>query len=189
MSNAILIHGSCDKEEFFSKQYPSLSNSHWFPWLQKQLLINGIETQTPEMPEPYKPNYEKWKREFERYDINQNTILVGHSCGGGFLVRWLSENEIQVKILVLVAPWIDPSERRSKTFFDFQINPRLQSRVKNIDILISEDDDTEGVQKSFSIISKALKSANIHKFKDKGHFCLEEMETEKFPFLSDLILK
>lgn len=93
MKNAILLHGACDKEEYFDDQYPSLSNSHWFPWLQKQLLINGVLAQTPEMPDAYAPNYDKWKSEFERMEINENTVLVGHSCGGGFLVRWLSWNK------------------------------------------------------------------------------------------------
>ncbi len=60
MNNDIIIHGSCDKEEYFSDKYPSLSNSHWIPWLQKQLLINNIFTQTPEMPASYNPDYKKW---------------------------------------------------------------------------------------------------------------------------------
>lgn len=30
-------------------------------------------------------------REFGRFEINTDTILVGHSCGGGFLLRWLSD--------------------------------------------------------------------------------------------------
>ena len=75
MLNAILIHGSCDKEEYFSNKYPSLSNSHWFPWLQKQLLIKGIFTQTPEMPDAYAPDYEKWKIEFEHYPVDEETIV------------------------------------------------------------------------------------------------------------------
>jgi len=86
MKNAILLHGCCDREEYFSDQYPSLSNSHFFPWLQKQLLIKGIHTQTPEMPQSYEPDYSKWKKEFERYEINTETILLGHSCGAGFLL-------------------------------------------------------------------------------------------------------
>ena len=68
MKTAILIHGTCDEEEYFSDLYPSLSNSHWFPWLQKQLLIKGIFTQTPEMPDAYKPDYEKWIDALEKLD-------------------------------------------------------------------------------------------------------------------------
>jgi hypothetical protein len=34
--------------------------------------------------------YATWLRGVERYEITPETLLVGHSCGGGFLVRWLS---------------------------------------------------------------------------------------------------
>ena len=108
MKNALLLHGTCDREEYFSDLHTSLSNSHWLPWLQKQLLIRDILTQTPEMPQAYDPQYDLWEKTFERFDVDKNTILVGHSCGGGFLLRWLSENRVEVNKLILVAPWIDP---------------------------------------------------------------------------------
>jgi len=42
------------------------------------------------MPKPYGANYsyKEWVMEFERFDTNKETILIGHSTGGGFLVRW-----------------------------------------------------------------------------------------------------
>ena len=62
MKKAILIHGYNNKEEFMDENRPASSNDHWFPWLQRQLLLNRIETQTPEMPGFYEPNYESWKK-------------------------------------------------------------------------------------------------------------------------------
>ena len=61
MRTAIIIHGYNNKSEFLDINRPSASNDHWLPWLQRQLLLNGIEAQTPEMPGFYGPNYEKWK--------------------------------------------------------------------------------------------------------------------------------
>jgi len=84
MKNAILLHGTPSKEEYYSLEYPSASNAHWFPWLQKQLLIKDIPAVTIEMPSSYLPDYSLWQTEFERFDITPETILVGHSCGGGF---------------------------------------------------------------------------------------------------------
>jgi uncharacterized protein len=77
MKNAIIIPGTCSREEYFSGEYPSLSNSHWLPLLQKQLLIKEIFTQTPEMPDAYQPDYEKWAGEFERFTVDENMILIG----------------------------------------------------------------------------------------------------------------
>jgi len=47
--NALIIHETCDKKKYFSDKYPSLSDSHRFPWSRKQLLAKGIFTQIPEM--------------------------------------------------------------------------------------------------------------------------------------------
>lgn len=188
MKTAILIHGTCDEEEYFSDLYPSLSNSHWLPWLQKQLLIKGIFTQTPEMVDAYKPEYKKWKKEFERFDVNEESILVGHSCGGGFLLRWLTENKRQIDKLILVAPWLDPDRVKTTDFFEFEIDTELKNRIKEIHLFVSEDDD-EDIHKSVDLILKVLPNIEIHKFKDKGHFTFGQMKTDKFPVLLETIIK
>lgn len=187
MKNALLIHGTCDKEEYFSDKYPSLSNSHWFPWLQKQLLMNGVFTQTPEMPDAYKPDYEKWKGEFERFEVDENTTLVGHSCGGGFLVRWLTENKVSADKLILVAPWLDPNRRKTTDFFDFKIDPEIKRRFKEIHLFVSEDDESD-ILRSVDMLRGAIPEIEIHNFKDMGHFTYEDMRTQEFPKLLNLIL-
>lgn len=188
MKNAILIHGTCDKEEYFDDSFPSLSNSHWFPWLQKQLLINNIFTQTPEMPEAYMPNYGKWLSEFKKFEINQDSILIGHSCGAGFLLRYLSENDITINKLILVAPWLDPGREKTTDFFDFDINQGISKRIKEIHLLYSLDDDND-ILKSVKIIENNLKNMKIHKFSNYGHFTFGHMKTDKFPELLDIIKK
>lgn len=185
MKNALIIHGACSREEYFDSKFPSLSNSHWFPWLQKQLLIKNILTQSPEMPEPYKPDYTKWKKEFERYDSNKDSTLIGHSCGGGFLVRWLSENRININKLILVAPWLDPVRENTLDFFEFLIDPLVENRVREIHLFVSSDDEKD-VLKSVEIIHNSFKKINIHNFNNKGHFTFEEMGTSEFPELLDL---
>ncbi len=90
MKNAILVHGWAKKAEFLDTSQPTSSNAHWLPWLTKQLMVNGIHTVALEMPNSYYPEYHIWKQELERFTIGPETTLVGHSCGGGFIVRWLS---------------------------------------------------------------------------------------------------
>lgn len=188
MKNSIIIHGTCDKEEYFSDKYPSLSNSHWLPWLQKQLLINNILTQTPEMPDAYLPDYEKWKKEFERFDINEETILIGHSCGGGFLIRYLSENKININKLILVAPWLDPEREKTTDFFDFSLDPKIINRIKEIHLLVSSDDDKD-ILNSVGIIKNNISKIKFHQFSDLGHFTFSDMRTDKFPELLSIILE
>lgn len=188
MKNAIVIHGTCDRDEYFNNEHPSLSNSHWIPWIQKQLLIKGFSVQTPEMPDAYSPDYIKWKECFEKFDLNTETILIGHSCGGGFLLRWLSENPIEINKLVLVAPWLDPYREKTESFFDFHIDPSLASRTNEIHIFVSQDDDKD-ILDSVKTIDSKIPENLLHNFKNRGHFCLDDMKTEEFPELLECVLQ
>lgn len=188
MKNAIILHGRPDKEEYYSDEYPSASNSHWIPWLQKQLLMRDIATATPEILFSFEPQYELWKTEFERYNLTAETILIGHSCGGGFLVRWLSEHpDVSVGKVVLVAPWIDPTHELENDFFKFRIDPGLVTRTRGVTIF-SSDNDEEPIQKSVELLSKTMSDIKVVPFHNYGHFTLGDMGTEVFPELLEEVI-
>jgi len=182
MKNIILIRGSPDEQEYRSKEYPSPSNSHWLPWLQKQAITRDVLCQTPEFPHPYEPVYEEYLQVFEQFVIHSETVLVGHSSGAGFLLKYLSEHQSMAPAqVVLVAPWIDPDHEFTTDFFGCVFDPRLAERYK-IDLFISADDD-ESMQQSLAIITKAISGITIHEFSDRGHFCTREFpELETFIF-------
>ena len=188
MKNAIIIHGMPSKDEYLNPLNPSPSHNHWFPWLQRQLILNNILTQTPEMPTPYEAHYEKWDSVIAQFDVNEETILIGHSLGGGFLVRWLSENKIKVGRVVLVAPWLDPNKELSTGFLDFSIDREFPNRTEDTTIFISHDDDQEELT-SFEILKEVVVGLKIREFDGKGHFILEHMATDEFPELRDYLLQ
>lgn len=189
MKNAIILHGMPSREEYIDPTTPSLSNAHWFPWLQKQLLVNSIIAQTPEIPDSYNPDYKIWKKEIERFDFTPETILVGHSCGGGFFVRFLSENKnLKVGKVVLIAPWIDPFRDDTTDFFDFEIDSDLANRTKGITIFDS-DDDYDSIKESIRILQDKIPGINNKKFHNLGHFTQKSMGKLEFPELLELILK
>jgi len=188
MRNAIILHGMPSKEEYFNTQSPSQSNKHWFPWVQRQLILHGILAQTPELPEPYDPDYAKWLEVFQQFHVDENTLLIGHSCGGGFLVRWLTENKIKVGKVVLIAPFIDPDDDEVKSdFFHFEIKPNLSENTAGVCIFYSTDDGQEILTSVDQIIAKD-KAIVIKKFTNKGHFVLEHMKTEQFPELVEFLV-
>ena len=187
MKRAIIIHGYNNKSEFEDTTRPSASNDHWIPWLQRQLLLNGIEAQTPEMPGFYKPNYEQWKDTLEMFHPDEETILVGHSCGGGFLVRWLSENSKKVGKVVLVAPWIDPTKAIDPEFFNFEIVSDISSRTNGLSVMYSTDDHPEIVT-TIETLKQELENVNFIEFQDKGHFVFNSLNSEQFPELLEVIL-
>jgi predicted alpha/beta hydrolase family esterase len=176
MVNAIIVHGRLDQEEYYSNTYPSPSNSWFIPWLQKQLLLKDILTQTPEMPTPFRPEYSEWKKTIEQFDVNSGTILIGHSWGAGFLLKWLAETKTKVWKLVLVAPWLDLEN--TTRLLNFTLDPKLSDTVHNIHILVSEDDFEENVQETTKLLIDTYKNMHIHRFQNKGHFTgIENMET------------
>lgn len=190
MKNALLIHGWNTKAEYYDPARPTASNDHWFPWLTKQLVLKDINTVAVEMPNGYYPEYPIWKRELERYDIGPETVLVGHSCGGGFLVRWLSETDTKVGRVVLVAPWLGHNtgdEPFDKSFFDFKIDPKIAEKTTRLVVLIS-DDDSDDVIKSVDTLRDKLIGAKFRNFSGKGHFTLKSLGTEEFPELLKEIL-
>ncbi len=73
------------EREYYNPKGQSQSNEHWIPWLQQRLVIQDILTQTPELPKPYAPVYTDWLRVLKQFEINEESILIGHSCGGGLL--------------------------------------------------------------------------------------------------------
>lgn len=187
MQTAIIIHGMPDKDEYFNVEGDSQSNSHWIPWLQQQLIVNVISTQTPDMPDAYEPNYTKWLSVFSNFKIDENTVLVGHSCGAGFLIRYLSENNVKVGAVFLVAPWLDTGKTLSTNFFDFEIDKDLVNKTKSINLLYSTDDYAD-VLGSVNTIVDSVDGINIVKFENKKHFTFGDMKTKEFPELLDLIL-
>jgi len=188
MKNAIILHGTTDEKEYYSDTYPSLSNSHWLPWLQKQLLIHGYAAATPEVPNAHKPDYASWCKEVERFPIGPDTILIGHSCGGGFWVRYLSEHrEARVGKVILVAPWLDPDGDETKGFFDFEIDPKLAERTKGL-VIFNSDNDMGNVHKSVAKLRDSIQEVQYKEFHKYGHFCYEDMNTEKFPELLETAL-
>lgn len=187
MKTAIIVHGKPSKEEYFNPQSASQSNRHWLPWIQKQLILNGVLAQTPEMPEPYQPDYQKYCELFERFPINEETMLIGHSCGGGFLVRWLSEHKVGVGKVVLVAPWLDPEGELKSDFFKFNIDSDIASRTKELHLVYSNDDYPD-VLATIEILKSKFPGLQITELTGKGHLTYAGMKTEEFPELRDIVL-
>lgn len=183
---AHILHGCCDRDEYYNPSHPSPSNSHWIPWLQKQLLLKGYDCQTPEMPTPFAPVYEEWMAIFDRLPVDDNTSLIAHSCGAGFLLKWLNKNGVKIDKLVLVAPWIDP-QRYLGNFLQVRLRPNLTEQVNALHAFYSEDEPVNGVKETVDMLTAAYPLTKVHGFQDFGHFDLEAMGTEKFPELLKVV--
>lgn len=95
-NNYFIIHGS------FGSPFVN-----WFGWLRKEIESKNLEVYTPDFPKGVgKQNYDNWSRLLKCYvdvgAINENTILFAHSIAPIFICKFLVENRIKVKRLVLV---------------------------------------------------------------------------------------
>lgn len=78
---------------------------NWFPWLKNKLDKSGYQTTIPSFPTPEGQSYEAWLTILndKEQKINEDTILIGHSLGGLFLLRVLERLEKPVKAAFLVS--------------------------------------------------------------------------------------
>lgn len=163
-------------------------DKHWIPWVRKKLEEKGIKIETPLMPSPWEPNYEKFKGEFEKHEVTEDTILIGHSCGCAFLVCWLGETKQKIKKLILVAPWKIPDEgdKFREAFYIYPVDETIKKRVGQITIFTADDEKEDG-KKSLQIFHEAL-DGKVIELRGRGHYTMGDMKTEKFPELLEEIL-
>lgn len=133
----------------------------------------------PKMPNGTSAHYEEWKIWFERMlpFLRGDIVLVGHSLGGIFLAKYLSENKIRKKVkgLVLVAAPFDDTDS-SESLGDFRFKGSLDGvarQVRQVHIIHSEDDPVVSFVQAFKY-KNALPSAHMMCFSDRGHFNMDE---------------
>lgn len=184
--NVIIIHGGPLTN---TPQNPhNLHELYWQPWVKSELEKQGISCYVPAMPEPWLPRYEDWKAELEKYPIDKETVLVGHSRGVTFLVRWLSETKQQIGKLVMVAPNLRTASADPvlQDFYSFEIDTSLQTRVPERIVFTSENDELENIE-SAEFLTKEL-NCQVINLPRHGHFITKEMDSDEFPELVSCIL-
>lgn len=184
-----IIHGCPSSIEKAMDPETRTYDKHWIPWTKKELLAKGVKVETPLLPNPWEPDYETFKKEFDKFTISENDILVGHSCGATFLISWLGDTKKKIAKLILVAPWkiADKDNDYRRAFYESPIDKTIESRVGEIIIFTSDDEYDDG-KKSVKIIHDVL-GCRIIELKGMGHYTQSDMGTTEFPELLSEILK
>lgn len=187
-SKIIIVHGSNIGEVEAKKGTPE-NERHWKPWLKKELEKKGFVVSNELYPKDWLPDYEQWKKVFEKNKIDENSILIGHSAGTAFLLRWLSEKKKKVHKVILVAPSIIPDGKYLglSRLKDFKVGSSLKDYFDSLTVFYSSNDD-EDIIKSAKEVNKKL-SGKLINLINKGHFTFDDMKTKKFPELLKEIIK
>jgi len=145
-------------------------------------LGDDYDVLTPKMPNGTNAKYKEWELWFSNIftKIHGDVILVGHSLGGAFLLRYLSENIIKNKIksLFLVAAPIESEEDEYLGEFTMPKDiTKLIQQTSRIYILHSEDDKVVPYEQSKKL-HRAIAGSELITFDNYGHF-----NKEHFPEL------
>ena len=116
------------------------SKDNWFPWLKDELEKLGHEVFCPDFPGSQKPKLNEWIKKALEFEIDEKTILVGHSLGTILIQRILEQKKIRSAYLVSAFDYCLDIEELKNFFeedFDYE---QIKQSAKNIIILNSDND-------------------------------------------------
>lgn len=136
MKNAFIFHGTAGSPE-----------GNWFPWLKDKLEDCGVVTTVPRFPTPEGESLTAW---FEILDaqpqkIGPDSLAIGHSKGGMFLLKVLERLAEPVEIAIFVsAPigvkpikYFAEDEKFSNFNFDWD---KIRGKAKKFVVYHSDND-------------------------------------------------
>lgn len=149
-------------------------------------LGEDYEVLAPRFPNGSNAKYKEWSIWFEHIIpiLKNNTILVGHSLGGIFLTKYLSQHIIpkKIKAVILVSAPFKKLEFEEVASFTLPKSlKKLNEQAKKIILIHSKDDEVVPVS-HVRQLNRSLKNSSVILFDDRGHF-----KQEHFPELVQLI--
>ncbi len=177
--------GEVDYDNFFTERLPRWKD------LIRNTLGDAYEVAKPRMPNSQNAKFDEWKIWFERLIpfLDDDVILVGHSQGATFLLKYLSENIFtkDIKKLFFIALALRSDGLTGEDGGDFLPDIKKVSSISKqcaqIFIFHSRDDEVCPFTHSQEV-SKVIPSAEFVIFEDRDHFSQDE-----FPELIERIKK
>lgn len=187
MQQVMIIHGGTSfasyEEYFFYLRLEEVSlerlrRTGWKRSLNDR-LGPGYEVFNPLMPNSGNAKYIEWKIWFDKLLplFDDNVILIGHSLGGVFLAKYLSEETVskRIRATILIAPPFDEDEGRVLPEFAITHSlEKLQQQGGEIIFYHSKDDPVV----SFSELKKyenLLPGVRVRVFEDRQHFNQDDL--------------
>ncbi|HEX5430175.1 MAG TPA: alpha/beta fold hydrolase [Patescibacteria group bacterium] len=126
----------------------------------------------PSMPNKFNARFTEWKLWFEKLFpfLRDDIILIGHSMGGAFLAKYLTENQFpkKIKALALVAAPAD-ADSDGNSLHTFELPSQLNLPAGKIYLYYSTNDPIVDFDQHEKY-SDQLPQALLRTFEDRGHF-------------------
>jgi uncharacterized protein len=156
---------------------PYAQTKKWRMSLQED-LGSDFEVFLPEMPNKFNAKYAEWKIWMDKYlpFLRDGAVFIGHSLGGVFLTKYLSEERFSVSVRALylvAAPFFTYDSSEGGDFrIDIEKLGSLQQKVQEIALFHAKDDPVVPFSHTEAYIL-ALPSARLEVFETGGHFVQE----------------
>lgn len=172
--------------------------SDWFPWAKKELEKLGYEVSVPEMPDTDAPKIEAWVSKLQEVagEVDENTILIGHSIGCQTILRFLErlpEGQMVNKV-ICAGGWFslteeavptDEEKEIAKPWLETPINFKKVKKMANSFVAIFSDNDPYVPLENSEIFKEKLGSEVVIEH-HQGHFN-EEVGITELPILLKFI--
>lgn len=182
MSTVFIFHGT--------EGYPE---ENWFPWMKKELEAKGYTVIVPQFPTPpvVPAKIAEWFDVLKKHasQIDEDTILIGHSLGGIFTLRVLEQlsHAIQSAYLVGTPVGIQPilNFDRDNSFSSFEFDwETIRKKAKNFGVFHSDTDPYVGLENGKALAEHL--HVDLTFVPNAGHFNTSS-GYEEFPELLTMI--
>lgn len=181
MKHALIFHGTRGR-----------TDGNWFPWLKDELEKQGYVVAIPQFPTPEGQSLKSWLALLENYKdfIRKDSVLIGHSLGGLFLLRVLERLDQPVRAAFFIAA---PVGVRPILYYDtdlafsgFDFNWKLiRTKAKHFEVFHSNNDPYISLPNGEKLAEKL--GVELRLIKNAGHINAESGYTD-FPPLLEKIL-
>jgi len=177
---AFIIHGTYGN-----------SDENWFPWLKEQLEKERYQVFIPKFPTPEEQSLDNWKKVLNEYpDIDNNTILIGHSLGPAFILDILEKNKAKAAFFVSGFIGLLDNEKFdviNRSFTDRNFNwEAIKENCPKFVMFHSNNDPYVPLKKAEELAQ--LLGIGVNVISDAGHFNKSSGYTT-FPQLLETIRK
>ena len=150
IKNILWIHGRAS-----NLKNPNTSWNKRKEDIEKRWLSIDI----PQFDNSEDPSYESWAEKLDTLDFNKYDAILTSSHWWWVIIKYLLDNDIKIKKLVMVCPWWGKIRKRVNTWKLYKYldenNINLKHLVRDIIVINSKDDDKVDPKK-WKILAKKV---------------------------------
>lgn len=170
------------------------SHGEWFPWLKKELEKKGYKVWVPDLPGTDEPDINQYNPFILKncpFELNNETVIIGHSSGAVAALGLLQVLPAEIKInkAILVAGFVDnldyePVKKMFRTWkFDWE---KIKTKAKKFIVVCSDNDPFVPAKHGKDL--ERLLDAKLIVMPGQKHFSISTFpKYSKFPELLELI--